>query len=223
MAIDCSMSTLMCDGAFITDDIQIPGQARLVESLGLDSFNPRHDPGTISDFQQLCRLYEEYLFSKVHEALDHVMCNAPKYRHRRYVIVKVDLNNLGLTKDGPSGPLKIPFHVAHYGMQRPDEHGDLFWSRRDRRSWAACGIRIPPFKLVQAQLVQLGYYLVDMSYIGSKPHFRLYFMGPPSKDDYVRHIQARYPVDLPEFDGNHWFWHRLHAHVEKAVVPDLKR
>lgn len=216
MAVDGSMSTLLCDGAFITDDIEIPGQARLVESLGLDSLNPRYDPETISNFQQVCRLYEEYLYSKVHEALDHVMCNAPKYKHRRYVIVRADINNMGLNRDGN---LQVPFHVAHYGMQRPDAQSELFWSRRDRHSWAACGIRIPPFKVVQAKLVQLGYYLVDMSYIGSKTHFRLYFMGPPSTDEYIRHIQARYPIDLPAFDGNHWFWHRLHEHVQKATLP----
>jgi hypothetical protein len=206
---DNSVKVLTYTGHYFKDYVAIPGQARLIELLGKDSSDSLLDPQTISDFQTLCTMYEEYLYVAIQRAIDRVTREPRKFRGKRFVRVALDLNDEG-SRD-PSGELNLAFHNAHYGLQRPDADGAVTWTRRRRDTWRACGIRVHPFKAVQAVLKDLGYYLVDMSFVGIATDIRLYFKGPPSPDDYVanfRRVNAAITKD--EIDFKYWFWHDLH-------------
>lgn len=188
-------------------DASIPGQSRLIKSLGLDPKRKEMDPVTIHYFQETCKTYEEYLMIKVAEAVTHMMSDTKKYKHRRYVIVKVDLADG--SKDEVNN-LVMPFHMAHYGLQYPDKEGTEYWTRRNKQSWAACGIRNQPFTVVQERLWRMGYVLVDMSLIGTKPQLRLYYRGPPTMDDYVDCIDNACDMHVTDCDPSMWFWHKKH-------------
>lgn len=209
---DSSVGILTYAGRFFSDDINIPGQARLLEVLGKRPDDASMDPETISKFQRLCVVYEEYLFVKVHEAISHVMANPTKYKSKRFVIVRVDLNKDGLFYE--NGELEMPFHLAHYGLMRKSQGDEsTYWSRRDKRSWKNCGILLHPFQVVQQKLVEIGYHLVDMSYIGIGTHFRLYFRGPPTRDDYLAHLGDSCKVESTNFDPKSWFWHNHYVYT----------
>lgn len=211
-----TFSALCYHGNYFDDPVRIPLQTNLMQHLlkRQDDKPLRGSEMTPTEYAGLCLIYEEYLFVCVNNALEEVMRNPKTYNKHRYIQVHVDLEG--------NGSSSLPFHLAHYGLQRQDKNADtdtgdaasLYWSRRNKNSWMICGIPLPPFRFVQHKLKEIGYYLVDMSFMGIGTHFRLYYRGHhPTNKDYIAHVRRKYKnVSAHEFVPKHYFWHGMHEH-----------
>lgn len=215
---DKSTTTLCLAGSFFENAIRIPDNKAVMDYVLTRGGRKKQASGGDSDYMELCAMYEEYLFVQVHQAIKKILEEPQVYRKHRYIRVHVDLVGQGLQL--PNVGL-LPFHIAHYGFQRIDsETSNMYWSRRHKDSWMANGIPLHPFRYVQDKLAKVGYYLVDMSFMGIDPHFRLYYRGfPPSNKDYFDHVHRKIKnLSESDFNPKHYYWHGLHTYTPLSII-----
>ncbi len=217
------MSALCLAGSYFDTSLRIPDNKTLLDHVIRQQWNGKNKNETNysimePDFLELCTMYEEYLFVQVHTAICQVLQKPEVYKKHRFIRVHVDLLNEGLVlSDGTM----MPFHIAHYGIQRIDpETKSYYWSRRYKNSWMVNGVPVHPFRYAQGKLAQVGYHLVDMSFMGIDPHFRLYYRGyPPSNKDYFDHVHRRHrTLTQDKWDAKHYYWHGMHTCIPINLV-----